>query len=127
MTYMIYAMGAFLVVVSFLKMADWKGFVTSFGHYDIVAKRIRAYALLYPLVELGLGVSYILMWNLVIIASITIVLMTVGSIGVLQNLFSPNRVQCACLGTLIKIPLTKFTLFEDVLMAIMALMILLNV
>ena len=39
---------------------------------------------------------------------------------------SKNPVKCACLGTLINIPLTKFTLFEDILMALMSIMVLLS-
>lgn len=124
MQYMIYAMGAFLIVVALLKMSDWKNFPDAFSQYDIIAKKIRLYAFLYPAIEMGLGISYIAMWQIAIVAAVTFVLMTVGSVGVLKNLLSPNPVKCACLGTRIKVPLTKFTLFEDVLMAIMALMIL---
>ena len=57
---------------------------------------------------------------------ILFIIMVIGSIGVTKNIFSKNKVQCACLGTWIKIPLTKFTFFEDIVMAIMAIMILLG-
>ena len=46
--------------------------------------------------------------------------MGIGSIGITKNLLSKNQVKCACLGTKIKIPLTKFTLIENIIMVIMA-------
>jgi len=121
---MILFMGIFFIVVSLLKFANWKGFANSFSMYDIIAKRSKLYSYAYPLIELGLGFAYILKWQITTAAIITFIIMVVGSIGVGKNLLAKNPVQCACLGTLIKIPLTKFTFFEDILMAVMALMVL---
>jgi YHS domain-containing protein len=122
--YMILFMGVFFVAVSLLKIADWKGFAQAFTMYDILAKKSKVYAHVYPLIELGLGISYLLTWQITIAAYVTFVIMAIGTVGVAQNLLSKNPVKCACLGTLVKIPLTKFTLFEDITMAAMALMIL---
>jgi hypothetical protein len=121
---MVYFMGVFFVLVATLKLADWRGFVHAFSMYDILAKRSKQYAWLYPLIELFLGVSYLLKWNIRGAAFVTLVLVIIGTIGVTKNLLSKNKVQCACLGTLIKIPLTKVTLIEDVVMGIMAIMLL---
>jgi len=122
--YMIFFMGVFFVIVSLLKFADWKGFANAFAMYDVVAKRSKFYSYAYPLIELGLGAAYLFSWQITTAAIVTFVVMTVGSVGVAKNLLSKNPIKCACLGTLIKVPLTKFTLFEDILMAIMALMVL---
>jgi S-adenosylmethionine synthetase len=51
----------------------------------------------------------------------TVALMTFSGIGVSVSLMRGQRFQCACLGTMIKVPLTKVTLIEDFGMAIMAL------
>ena len=120
MSYMIYVMGAFLIAVSLLKMADWKGFVTSFSHYDIIAKRSRIYAYVYPLLELGLGAFYLLRLFPLPTNIITVVLMVIGSIGVARELAKGNQIMCACLGVVFKIPMTWVTFIEDVVMAIMA-------
>lgn len=122
--FMILFMGGFFVVVSILKFVDWKGFAQQFALYDVVAKRSKLYAFTYPVIEFGLGIAFLLSFQLIITATITFLIMSVGSIGVAQNLLSKNPINCACLGTKVKLPLTTFTLFEDVLMAIMALMIL---
>lgn len=121
---MVLIMGIFFIAVSILKLLDWKGFVHAYSMYDIVAKRIKAYAYVYPLIELCLGLAFLFKFNIDIAAAVALIIMAVGAIGVLMNLLSPKRVRCACLGTLIKIPLTHFTLIEDIAMAVMALIVL---
>ena len=117
-------MGVFFIIVAVLKMLDWKGFADSFGMYDVIAKKSRAYAQIYPAVEFVLGVFYLSGMFVKPAAFATFLIMSVGTIGVAKNLMSKNPVKCACLGTLINIPLTKFTLVEDILMAVMSIMVL---
>ena len=124
--YMVEFMGVVFVILAFLKFLDLKGFATAFANYDIVAKRSRAYGLIYPFIELALGLGYLYKYELRIVAWATIVIMAVGIIGVTKNLMSKNPIKCACLGTKIKVPLTKFTFFEDLFMGIMAIMILMG-
>jgi hypothetical protein len=44
--------------------------------------------------------------------------------GVAQALREKRTIQCACLGTALKLPMTKVTLAEDVVMGLMALVML---
>ena len=122
--YMVLFMGVFFVLVSFLKFIDWKGFVRAFAMYDLIAMRSKAYAFVYPFIELAIGIAFLLRWQIPVAAGATLFIMSVGTVGVAKNLLKKNPVKCACLGTKIKIPLTKFTLFEDITMAVMAIMIL---
>ena len=98
--------------------------------YDIIAKQSNLYSSIYPGIEFFLGVSYIFSYFLfnsafvLVISFITFIVMTLGSIGILKNLFSKKPVQCACLGTKINLPLTKVTLLEDVIMSLMSLQLL---
>ena len=48
-------MGFFLVAFAMLKLFDLPGFADGFQMYDLLAKRSRTYALLYPFLELALG------------------------------------------------------------------------
>jgi YHS domain-containing protein len=114
-------MGMFFVVFGGFKMLDVKGFADAYATYDIVAKKSRAYALFYPFIEMALGLAYLIRWNEEPLNWVTLVIMTVGSIGVAKALAKNQRIQCACLGTKIKLPMTKVTLLEDILMAAMAL------
>jgi hypothetical protein len=38
---------------------------------------------------------------------------------VIQSLVKKTKFQCACLGTIFKVPLSKVTLVEDLLMVVM--------
>ena len=114
-------MGFFFLTFGFFKIITWKDFALTYSSYDIIAKRSMAYAYIYPVIELSLGTSYLLNWQPIITNMLTVVLMSVGSIGVAQNLLSKSLIQCACLGSFIKVPLSKISLAEDVLMAVMAL------
>lgn len=113
-------MAGFFLIFGAFKIARWKGFVTAYREYDILAKRSIAYAYLYPLIEIGLGLSYLFAWNLFVTNIITIVVMGIGSVGVWQKLRMKEEIPCACLGVVFKIPMTKVTLFEDLSMATMA-------
>lgn len=114
-------MGGFFILFSLFKMINLTGFADAFSTYDVLAKRSRGYALAYPFIELGLGIAYILHLNPIVVNSVTMVFMLVGSIGVYQALRTNKRFQCACLGTALKLPMTKVTLLEDVGMGLMAL------
>ena len=117
-------MGFFFIVVSGLKFLDWKGFAKSYAMYDLIAMKSKFYAWAYPVIELFLGVSYLKLNILKITAGITFVLMAISVVGVTKSLSSKKKLHCACLGTVIKLPLTKFTLFENITMGIMSLIIL---
>lgn len=119
-------MGLFLIVISILKLLDWEGFQKAFAMYDIIAKRSRLYAALYPWIEFTLGIAFLYNMYIKEAAIVTLILMTIGIISVCRNLKAKNAVQCACLGTLIKVPLTKFTLIEDIIMAGMAIAMILG-
>ena len=119
---MITFMGWFFIAVAFLKLLDWNGFVTAFSKYDLLGKN-KTYGRMYPLIELTLGILYLVGWNVKVVALVTFIIMVIGAIGVAGVVFGSKKLSCACLGTAIKIPLTKFTLVEDVAMVVMSLMI----
>jgi hypothetical protein len=56
--FMHYFMGLFLVIYSMFKIFDLSGYADGFEMYDLLAKRVRAYAYVYPFVELALGLAY---------------------------------------------------------------------
>ena len=118
--FMIKYMGVFFIIFSLMKMLDWSGFVKAFSQYDLIAKNIKIYGWIYPAIEFVLGVLYLTGNWINIAAWVTIVIMGIGAIGVGKNMLSKNKIQCACLGTKINVPLTKVTLLEDVIMVVMA-------
>lgn len=119
-------MAGFFIAFGFFKLINWKGFVEAYQMYDILAKRSTSYAYLYPLIEVGLGLAYFFSWNLIFTAIFTIIVMLIGAYGVWLKLLEKEEIPCACLGVVFKIPMTKVTLFEDLLMAVMALVMLIT-
>ena len=117
-------MGIFFIIFSLAKLLDVKGFAKAFKQYDLFAKYIPFYAASYPFIEFILGILYLFNFFINIAAIITIIILGMGSIGIIKNLLSKNKVQCACLGTKLNVPLTKVTLLEDIIMVLMAIMLL---
>ena len=113
-------MGLFLLIFSLLKLFDLSGFADGFQKYDLLAMRSRGYAKLYPFLELALALGYLSGWQLQIVYTATILLMTFGAVGVLRTLSKGKDIKCACMGSSLDVPLSTVALFEDIGMAAMA-------
>ncbi len=113
-------MGFFLVVFSMFKFFDLSGFADGFQMYDLLAKPFRPYAYVYPFIELGLGLSYLAHLAPATTYGVTIVVMLWGAAGVVHALMKGLDLECACMGTVLKVPLSTVALLEDLGMAGMA-------
>lgn len=113
-------MGLFYIVFSFFKLLDLKGFPESFRMYDPLAKVIPAYGWVYPFVETALGLMFLMRFELDIALIATIVVLGITTIGVTRTLLSKKTIQCACLGTALKLPMTQATFIENAIMLVMA-------
>ena len=113
-------MAGFFLVFSFFKFLDPRGFASAFRMYDPLAKVIPGWSWIYPYIELMLGVAYVMSWQPFATNVITLILMSVGGMGVLQTLLQKRTIRCACLGTALNLPMTKVTLVENGTMAAMA-------
>lgn len=113
-------MGLFFMVFSFFKFLDYKGFPIAFAQYDPLAKRSVSYAKIYPFIETFLGLMLLLRWQLNFAFITTIIILSTTTVGVIYTLFDKNKINCACLGTALKLPMTEATLIENVIMLIMA-------
>ncbi len=120
MQWMSHFMAAFFLVFSFFKLMNLKGFAEGYSTYDIVAKKSPVYGFVYPFIELLLGVAFLTQFNPMVTNVVTLIVMGVSTIGVIQSLLKKSHFQCACLGTIIKLPLSSVTLFEDMLMTAMS-------
>lgn len=114
-------MGFFLCLFAMFKLFDVPGFADGFQMYDVIAKKIRAYGLLYPFIELGLGIAYLASVQPFFTNVITAILMSVSALGVFKSLRAGMNVRCACLGTVLKVPLSTVSVVENCSMVIMAL------
>ena len=113
-------MGLFFIVFGLLKFIDYRNFPPAFANYDPLAKWVPIYGWAYPLIELYLGTNYLLNYNILLSLVLTIVLLGITTVGVSMKLVQKQSVQCACIGTAIKLPLTKATFIENGIMIVMA-------
>jgi cation transport ATPase len=125
-SFMLDFMGLFYIVFSFFKLLDLKGFPESFKMYDPLAKTISAYGRVYPFIELALGVLFLMRIQIPLALIITLVILGITTIGVTKTLLDKKSIQCACLGTALKLPMTKATFIENSIMIVMATIMLIN-
>ncbi|CAA0152426.1 MULTISPECIES: heavy-metal-associated domain-containing protein [Tenacibaculum] len=125
--FMLDFMGLFYIVFSFFKMLDLKGFPESFRMYDPLAKRVPFYGKVYPFIETALGLMFLMRFEINIALKITLIVLGITTIGVTKTLLDKKSIQCACLGTALKLPMTEATFIENAIMIVMAILMLLNI
>lgn len=113
-------MAGFFLVFSAFKFLDLSGFVDGYATYDLLARRWHTYGYIYPFLELSLGILYLTQWAPTATQVATIIIMGFSTIGVINSLLKKQKFQCACLGTLLKVPLSSITLIEDLTMVVLA-------
>ena len=113
-------MAGFFLVFSFFKMLNLKGFAESYVMYDVLAKRVPAWAYIYTFVELSLGIAYLIDFNPYFTNVATIIVMSISIVGVLQSVLNKKKIQCACLGAVFNLPMSTVTIIEDGLMIAMS-------
>jgi copper chaperone CopZ len=122
-----YFMAGFFIVFSFFKLLDLPAFAVAYSSYDLLAARWQGWGYVYPLVELALGVAYLVNFNPLLTNWATVLVMGFSAIGVIRAVMNKNRIECACLGTVFKLPMSTVTIVEDVGMVAMALWMLVMV
>ncbi|MBT8297449.1 MAG: heavy metal transporter [Maribacter sp.] len=119
-------MGLFYIIFSFFKLLDLKGFSNSFRMYDPLAKRLPVYGFVYPFIELALGLMFLMRFQSTVALILTMVVLGLTTIGVSATLLDRKQIQCACLGTVLKLPMTKATFIENMIMLVMAITLLIS-
>ena len=113
-------MGLFFMIFSLFKFFDLKGFANSFSMYDPLAKLIQPYGYIYPFIEVSLGVLFLMRVEISVLLVIALIALGITTIGVTRSLLSKNSIQCACLGTVLDLPMTEATFIENAIMIVMA-------
>lgn len=113
-------MGFFFCAFAMLKIFNVSKFADGFQMYDMLGMRSRGYALAYPFIELALGLAYFAFFIPAVTYCLTIIIGTFSAIGVVKALQKGLDVRCACMGSVLNVPLSTVTLTEDIGMVIMA-------
>jgi copper chaperone CopZ len=120
MGWMMGFMAGFYIVFGAFKLLDVPAFARSYAQYDVIAKHIPAWGYIYPFVEVALGFGFLFRLDMYVLSWIALVLSLVGAVGVIQANQSKQTIQCACLGTVFKLPMSVVTIVENLGMAAMA-------
>jgi copper chaperone CopZ len=115
-----YFMAGFFLVFAFFKLLDVRAFASAYAGYDLLAARWHGWGLVYPFVELALGMAYLANYNPVLTHWATVIVMGFSAIGVIRAVTNKTQIQCACLGTVFKLPMSTVTIVEDIGMVLMA-------
>ena len=115
-----YFMAGFFIVFAFFKLLDIQAFADAYAGYDLLAMRWHAWGLIYPFVELALGIAYLTHWQPTLTHWTTILVMGFSAIGVIQAVTNKTKIRCACLGSVFNLPMSTVTIVEDVGMVLMA-------
>lgn len=115
-----YFMAGFFITFAGFKLMDLSGFAEGYFTYDLLAQKWFEYGYIYPFIELFFGLAMILSLNPAFVLWSELIVMIFSGVGVANKLLKGEKFQCVCLGTFLKVPLTKVTLVEDFGMAILA-------
>lgn len=113
-------MAGFFLVFAGFKLLDLRGFAEGYATYDLLAQKVPAYGYVYPFVELLFGLLMAVGYDGAPLLWAEIAVMAFSGAGVAIKLAKREPFTCACLGTFLKVPLTKVTLVEDFGMALLA-------
>ena len=94
--------------------------------YDPVAKILPKYGLVYPFIELALGLCFLMQFQIMPALIFTIVILGITIVGVTKSLLSKQSIKCACLGSVLNLPMTKATFIENTIMIVMAIFMILK-
>ena len=119
-------MGLFFIVFSFFKFLDYKNFPSTFKMYDPIAKVIPLYGWIYPFIESMLGLAFLMREQLYIALIISLIILVPTTVGVVTTLMRKKSIQCACLGTALKLPMTTATIIENSIMLFMTIWMLIK-
>ncbi len=113
-------MGLFFLIFSMFKLVNLKQFVKGFRMYDILAKRYSTYGYFYPIIELLLGLAFLADILPLLTNIVTLIMMIISTVGVFGGIRGGMNLKCACLGTVLDVPLSTVSIIENIGMGIMA-------
>ena len=116
MRWMRHFMAGFFLVFSFFKLLNVSAFADAYSGYDVLAARWRGWGVIYPFVELSLGLAFLTNAAPRVTNLVTVVVMGISTLGVIRSLLARQKIRCACLGSVFNLPMSAVTLVEDVLM-----------
>lgn len=113
-------MGGFLIIFGGLKLLGIEVFVKVFPLYDLIAKRFSPYKYIYPLLQVLLGMFFVMGAFPFTRNLVTIVVGLSGLIGMIKVVSNKGAIRLSYLGTILRLRFSTVILIENVLMVFLA-------
>jgi hypothetical protein len=119
-------MGGFMIIFGGLKLVGIEVFIKVFPLYDVIARKVPIYKYLFSLIQVFIGLLYLL-GSMSYARDITTVLIGLsGFIGMTKIVSRKGHVKLSYLGTIIKLRFSTVTLIENGVMVVLALIMLIG-
>ena len=120
-------MGISICLLAMLKLMDIEAFGTSYKKYDLISSRFDSWIYIYPFCELLIGISFLLTSPPSLVILIALILGIFGMVSVYKTVYIDKlKLNCECIGGYAKTPLGIISFIENLLMAIMSVLILIK-
>ena len=120
-------MGISICLIEMLKHMDIESFGTSYKKYDLISSQFDSWIYIYPFCELLIGISFLNSSPTTLIIIIALILGISVMILVFKAIYLDKlKLNCACIGGYAKTPLGIISFIENLLMAIMSVLILIK-
>lgn len=119
--------GSSLLVFGGFKLISYESFLEVFPRYDLIAHRYRVYALVYPFVQVVLGIMFILDMASGFRNVLTLAMAAVGLYGVTLALTHKGpSAHHTWLGHFLKLPMSTGFLFENLMLTLLMLILIIG-
>jgi hypothetical protein len=115
-----YFMAYYFLAFGLLQTLSLNKSAKMFQQYDPIAKRIHLYGYMLPLIQIGLGIAYLLWAPVYALSFATIVILGITLTGISSVIDSQEKVRCGCLGESMNVKVGWVTFAENFLMTMMA-------
>ncbi len=106
-------MAIFFITFAGFKFIHIEPFALAYRTYDIVSKRFGFWPYMVPFIEAVFGFFYLLTDKSVGLYLLTMLYSGTAGYGVWKEVRRKSEFVCACLGTVIRLPLSTVTLVEN--------------
>lgn len=117
-------MGGFMIIFGGLKLMGIEVFIKVFPLYDLIAKRVSPYKYIYPMLQVFLGMLFLIGIFPTFRDSLTILIGLSGLIGMVSIISQRGAVRLSYLGTILRLRFSSVTLLENSIMVVLAVIML---
>ena len=113
-------MGFSICMLAMLKLMDVESFAISFAKYDLITQQVKAWAKIYPGIELLIGLGFLMSPAPHIVGWSALLIAIPGMASVIKAVYIDKlALNCACVGGNTKTPLGIISFTEYAMLALM--------